>query len=260
MAVSEWGDAGPCVVALHPGVGDRRTWHACAPEWAEAGFRVVAYDRRGFGDTEYVPEAHDDLDDLRAVTAATDARPAVVVGNSRGGGLALDLALDFPEDVSGLILIAPSPSGYDYDDWPTVAAEAEQDELMVAAEASEDLTLVNSLEARYWLDGVEQPDGRVGGAARELFLDMNGRALRAYPVGESAERRPSWDRLTEIACPVLVLVGEYDLPGIQQQCAQVADLVPDATLATIDGTAHVPALDEPAALNTHVVGFLRSIS
>ena len=114
-------------MALHPGVGDRRIWQWCAPVWAEAGLRVVAYDRRGFGDTVYEAEPHDDLADLLAVTAATDARPAVVVGNSRGGGLALDLALAHPDHVTALVLIAPSPSGYPSDEWNVVAAEAEQE-------------------------------------------------------------------------------------------------------------------------------------
>ena len=259
LAVSEWGGGGPSVVALHPGVGDRRIWQWCAPVWAAAGFSVVAYDRRGFGETEYRPEAHDDLVDLRMVTAATDSRPAVIVGNSRGGGLALDLALEFPQDVAALVLIAASPTGYDYGKWPTAPAEAEQDELVEAAEASGDLDLVNRLETRYWLDGVEQPEDRVGGPARDLMLQMNGEALRAGPVGEGIERSGAWDRLGEIGVPVLVVVGECDLPGIRLQGAQLCDAIPGAVMAVIEQSAHCPSLDQPDQLNTVVVDFLRSI-
>lgn len=85
LAASTWGDTGQPLVALHPGVADRRVWGQCAPVWAAAGHRVVAYDRRGFGDTRAEEEPHDDIADLLAVTAATAARPAVLVGNSRGG-------------------------------------------------------------------------------------------------------------------------------------------------------------------------------
>ncbi len=259
LAVSEWGGVGPSVVALHPGVADRRIWQWCAPVWADAGSRVVTYDRRGFGETEYRVESHDDLVDLRAVTGATESRPAVVVGNSRGGGLALDLALAFPQDVSALCLIAPSPSGYDYGKWPTVPAEAEQDELVAAAEASGDLDLVNRLEARYWLDGVEQPEGRVGEPARKLMLEMNGQALMAGPIGESAEHPPVWDRIEEVRVPVLVVVGEYDLPGIRLQCEQLSHVLPHGTLALIERSAHCPQLDQPDQLNSLVLNFLRSI-
>ena len=163
---------------MHPGVGDRRIWQWCAPVWGEAGHRVVAYDRRGFGETVYVAEPHDDLDDLLAVTAATDARPAVVVGNSRGGGLALDLALAHPDHVTALVLIAPSPSGYPSDDWKEIDAETEQDASIERAEEAGDLDEVNRLEVRYWLDGVEQAEGRVQGPPRALMLDMNGRGAR----------------------------------------------------------------------------------
>ncbi len=259
LAVSEWTGGKPSVVGLHPGVADRRIWQWCAPEWAGAGFGVVTYDRRGFGKTQYIAEPHDDLADLRAVTEATDSRPAVFVGNSKGGGVALDLALAFPQEVTALCLIAPSPSGYDYDDWPTIQAEADMDELVAAADASNDLDLVNRLEAHYWLDGVEQPEGRVGGEPRDLMLEMNGQALRAEPIGETADHPPAWDRIEEIGVPALVVVGEHDLPGIRRQCDELTQRLPHATLALIEGSAHCPQLDQPNQLNSLVLDFLRSI-
>ncbi len=259
LAGTTWGTTGTPVVALHPGVGDRRIWQWCAPVWAEAGLRVVAYDRRGFGDTVYEAEPHDDLADLLAVTAATDARPAVIVGNSRGGGLALDLALAHPDHVTALVLIAPSPSGYPSDAWHVVAAEAEQDARIAKAEEAGDLDEVNRLEVRYWLDGVAQTDGRVQGPARALMLEMNGRALAAEPVGDAAERPPAWPRLAQIHVPVLVVAGEHDLPGVGVLCAQLAAALPNARLTTIAGTAHCPSLDQPDALNRAVLEFVASI-
>lgn len=70
LAVTMWGAGGVPVVALHPGVGDRRIWQQCAPSWVNAGHVVVAYDRRGFGATTAVEEPHDDVADLLAVIAA----------------------------------------------------------------------------------------------------------------------------------------------------------------------------------------------
>ncbi|MDH4168041.1 MAG: alpha/beta hydrolase [Acidimicrobiia bacterium] len=259
LAVGTWaGDRSP-IVALHPGVGDRRIWQWCAPVWAEAGFRVVAYDRRGFGATRYLTEPHDDLADLLAVTEANAARPAVVVGNSRGGGLALDLALRHPAHVAGLVLIAPSPSGFPDDDWATIPAEADQDELLEQAEASGDLDLVNHLEVRYWLDGVEQPEGRVAGSPRDLLIEMNGLALRAMPVGDAADHPSVWPRLAQIAIPTLVVVGAHDLPGIADLCGQLVETLPDARLSTIAHSAHCPSLDQPDELNRLVLDFVRSV-
>ena len=259
LAVTTWGSDGTPIVALHPGVGDSRIWQWCAPVWADAGYRVVAYDRRGFGETHYEQEPHDDLADLLAVTAATDSRPAVIVGNSRGGGLALDLALAHPKHVSGLVLIAPSPSGYPEDDWPTSTAEAEQDQLIEEASESGNLDLTNRLEVRYWLDGVDQPEGRVAGPARDLMVDMNGRALRAEPIGATAEHPTAWPRLDQITMPVLVVAGEHDLPGKGQLCTRLASVLPNSRLTTIQNTAHCPSLDQPEHLNRVVLEFLQSI-
>ncbi len=259
LAVTTWGITGPPIVALHPGVGDSRIWQWCAPIWAEGGSRVVAYDRRSFGETRYVAEPHDDLVDLVAVTAATAARPAVIVGNSMGGGLALNLAVAHPEHVAGLILIAPAAPGYPEEEWSTVPAEDEQDELVERAEAAGDLDLVNRLTVRYWLDGVEQPDGRVEGQPRELMTDMVGRALRAPPTGDAFEHPPVWSILDEIDVPALVVAGGHDLPGFGPLCHQLADRLPQGRLVTIDGAAHCPSLDQPHELNRLVLEFVESI-
>jgi pimeloyl-ACP methyl ester carboxylesterase len=259
LAITEWGEKGLPILALHPGVGDSRIWQWCAPAWADAGHRVVAYDRRGFGETRYKEEPHDDVSDLLAVTAATASRPAVLVGNSRGGGLALDVALAHPDHVAALVLIAPAPSGYPYDDWTASAAETEQDALMAAAVESGDIELVNRLEVRYWLDGTEQPDGRVQGPARDLMLDMNRRALQSAPVGDPTAHAPAWPHIGDVAVPVLVVGGQHDLPGMAELCSRLIDGLPDGRLVALADSAHCPSLDQPERLVEVVLGFLDSL-
>lgn len=261
LAGTRWSERGQPMLLLHPGVGDSRTWQWCAPSWAGVGFDVVAYDRRGFGSTRYEAEQHDDLEDLAAIHAVGAARePAVLVGNSRGAELAMAFALASPQAVKALVLIDPMVSGYDTSDWPTSAGEAELDEQIAAAEEAGDLDQVNRLEAHYWLDGVDQRDGRVKGAPRKLFTAMNGQALRASAAGDAAARPPVWPRLAGIRCPVLVVAGEHDLPGIVRQCEELADALPDATYTRIDDAAHCPSLDQPAALAAAVTGFASHVT
>lgn len=257
LAVSTWGAGGTPLVALHAGVADSRSWQWCAPAWTQAGYQVAAYDRRGFGATTAPAEDHDVVVDLLAVMDAQVDGPAVVIGNSMGGGLALDLAMQHPERVQSLVLIAPSPSGYPYEfEWVESEAEQAQDALIAAADEAGDIELVNRLEARYWLDGTEQPEGRVEGEARELFLDMNGVALAAGDTGTAADRPPVWPRLGELQVPTLVIGGVFDLPGMTQLCRSLAAAVPDATLTLLDGSAHCPSLDQPDALASLVLDFL----
>ena len=125
-----------------------------------------------------------------------------------------------------------------------------------AADASGDTTELNRIEARYWLDGARQPEGRVTGEARELFLDMNGRALAAAPVGEAAERPPAWPHLGEVDVPTLLLLGEHDEVGMAAIAPLVVEAMPDARLQIVPGAAHCPQLDAPDALDDAVVGFL----
>ena len=165
-----WPGDGPVLVLLHEGVSDLRGWRQTA-EILSASADVVAYDRRGYGRTEPSPAPFTHLDDLLAVLDQFTDGPAWLVGASAGGGLALDTALLAPERVAGLILIAPAVTG---------APEPEIDpatqvlgDLLGAAYDANDAAEINRLETWIWLDGPAQPEGRVGGPARDLALDMN---------------------------------------------------------------------------------------
>ena len=99
------------IVFLHAGVCDRRMWHAVAPRYAARG-RTIAYDRRGYGLTRADPEDHAQVADLLAVLdALTDGEPAILVGASAGGRVALDMALLHPARVRALVLVAPNIAG-----------------------------------------------------------------------------------------------------------------------------------------------------
>lgn len=254
LAVSVQG-AGTPILTLHAGVCDRRSWQWCVPSWAAAGYRAVGYDRRGFGDTRYEAEPYDSLADLRAVTAATDARPAYVVGNSMGGTLAIDLALAHPDEVLALVLIGSLASGAPNEAWHQSPLEAAA-EAEISAAAAGDLDRLNELEVHYWLDGPTQPEGRVSGAPRDLMLEMNGLALTLPSPGDDADRPDTWSRLSQVSVPTLLIVGEHDETGLLPMTEMMAAAIPDARLQRLDGAAHCPMLDQPAALSSMVLDFL----
>src|SRR5215213_7875460 len=195
LAADRWPGDGPTVVLLHAGVADRRGWTEVADRLATTGLDVVAYDRRGFGASPPGDAPFSHLDDLRAVLDATAGdRPAWLVGNSMGGALAIDAALELPERVAGLVLLAPAVSGTPEAedlDAPTIALA----DRLETADGEEALRL----ETWLWLDGPAQPEGRVGGAARELALAMHRRIL-AHEVPEDAGGSgiDAWSRLEDV--------------------------------------------------------------
>ncbi len=222
LATQAVGEGQP-VVFLHSNAGDRREWHGPMAR-VGAAHRGVAYDRRGFGETRAEREDHSAVADLMAVLdTVTDGSPAVLVGCSMGGKIALDAALRHPARVRGLVLIAPSVEGAPPPDHPPGIAET----VVWAgeAEASGDPDRAAAAKARLWLDGPLAPEGWVGGAARRLFLDMIGIVLRAPPVGANLNRAPAYERLGEIAVPTLVIQGDLDFPHIRARSRHVAATV-----------------------------------
>ena len=110
LAVERWPGPGPTLVLLHAGVVDRRAWTATANQLA-AAYAVVAYDRRGFGESPLGSDTFTHVEDLQAVLDAVDVERAWLVGSSQGGKVALDAVLSYPERVAGLVLLAPAVSG-----------------------------------------------------------------------------------------------------------------------------------------------------
>ncbi len=232
---------------LHAGVCDQRSWDPLVDHLA-SGARCLTFDARGFGETSYTAESGwSPVTDAVRVLEDAGAGNAVVVGASLGGRTALDLALARPDLVARLVLIGPAVRGAPQ---PEIdPGWAELDQRLEAAEEAEDLDEVNRLEAHVWLDGPLQPEGRVGGTVRSLFLDMNGRALAAPDPGEAETLAPAWDRLGEISVPTLVMVGEHDLAHVLQACRHLAATVPGARLVELPGVAHLPHLEaDPATL------------
>ena len=89
--LEQWGESGPIVLAVHGISSSRRSWARFA-EHAAATYRVFAYDQRGHGDSAGVtgPMTHErSLQDLEAVAAAIGEEPALLMGHSWGGAIAI---------------------------------------------------------------------------------------------------------------------------------------------------------------------------
>ena len=254
LALDEVGSGSPTVVFLHAGVADRRSWAAQLTCLA-CTHRCVAYDRRGFGSTTCDPdEPFSHVADLAAVIGDG---PAVLVGNSQGGRIAIDFALAEPERVAGLILAGTAVSGWEVD--LTRALSAPERELVQAiddAELAGDLERMNTLEAQLWLDGLQGVVGRVDTPIRDLFFEMNAVALRAPFLTAEDEPPSAVERLHEIATPTHVVDGALDLQYIRTRTARLAAIIPSARHEIIDGAGHLMALEAPDAFNQLLLDFV----
>lgn len=255
LAGSELGEGLP-VVFLHAGVADRRMWASQMEAVAGAGWHAIAYDRRGYGESESPDEPFSHLDDLEALLDALDIHAAVLVGSSLGGGLAIDFALRHPGRIIGLVLLGTSVTGapWSASGMETAVEAAEED-----AYERGDLDMLNKVQAHQWLDGPRAQSGRVGGAVRELFLDMNGIALGKPPL--TLEERPpqAWSRVGGVGAPSLLLVGEEDFGVLIERHDYLSEEMPNAFAAVLEGVAHLPSIERPELVNTLLLQFLDAI-
>jgi len=98
--------AGEPIVGIHGSLSSAAFWSDAAQELARHG-RTIVYDRRGCSRSErpepYATNVHQQADDVAALIDALAAAPAVVIGRSYGGAIALDLALRYPDRVRALV-------------------------------------------------------------------------------------------------------------------------------------------------------------
>ena len=253
------GDGAP-VVLLHAGVCDSRMWEPNRAALGD-GNRLVTLDLRGFGRSPWRPGGFSHADDVCGVLDEAGIGQAVLVGASLGGRVALDVALEHPTRVSGLVLAAPALGGWDWSDEVRAFGERE-DELLDAG----DVAGAVELNLHMWVDGPARRPEDVDPELRSRVADMQRRsfelALEAWseepvPGPERQPQPPAAERLSETDVPVLVLVGELDVGDFREIASFIAAGVRNGRLETIAGAAHLPSLERPELFGRLVVDFLR---
>ena len=246
---------GSPLVLVHAGIADRRMWDEQFEVFARE-FRVVRYDRRGFGKTLMTPGAYSHHDDLHGLLQSLNIERAALVGCSQGGKTVLDFALEHPSMVSALVLVASALGGFEFEgEYPPQWKELEE------ADEASDIERVNELELQLWVDGRGRTAREVDPKVRELVREMNLIALRA-PANLGQEQPlepPAVHRLDEIQAPALIVVGDLDMAKPLAAAEVLAEKIPSARKVVIHGTAHLPNMERPAEFNRHVLSFLGDV-
>jgi 2-succinyl-6-hydroxy-2,4-cyclohexadiene-1-carboxylate synthase len=207
---------------------------------------TIAVDLPGHGDAE--PPA--DLDLWSSADLLADqGGPGVYVGYSMGGRVALHTALTHPAVVERLVLIGATAG---IDDPDERAARRAADERLadhieaVGVSIFIDEWLANPLFAGL-TDATAQRADRLRNSPARLAA-----SLRATGTGTQT---PLWDRLGEIECPVLVLVGEHDAK-FTELGRRLVDGLAQADLVVVPGAGHSVHLEQPDATVDAIVAWL----
>jgi pimeloyl-ACP methyl ester carboxylesterase len=257
LAVVDEGD-GPPVLLLHAGIVDARAWEPLVPHLLAASYRAIRFDARGYGQSETEDVEFSNRADVVAVLDALGVGRACLVGNSRGGQIAVDTAIEFPERVAALVTIGANIGGYEPEPTPTEAALfVEMDRL----EADADPETVADLHVRLWVDGIGQPADRVPSAIREAVRKMDrdvadrdrvhGRPIRLLP--------PAAERLDALTMPVLALAGALDVSDVWATAQHLERTCRDARAVLMPDVAHMIALEAPEVVAALIVDLVRPL-
>jgi pimeloyl-ACP methyl ester carboxylesterase len=244
------GGEGPPVVLAHGFLMDREMFapqvQALAPE-----FRVITWDERGFGETEFDGEPFTYWDSARDCLALLDhlgIERAVVGGMSQGGFLSLRAALLEPERVRALVLIDTQAGTEDPERLPAYR-QMQQTWLEVGpvdelAQAIAGLILGDPALNEQWI-----------AKWRELP-----RAAMQAPGDCLFERDDITDRLGEISCPALVIHGTADMSIEMERAEKLSAGLPgSAEVVHIEGAPHASNLTHPDEANAALLEFLRGL-
>ena len=247
--------SGPPIVLLHAGIADTRSWDGMVPLLNAAGYRTIRYDQRGAGQTTTEDVEFSRISDLLAVLDAKGIDRAVLVGNSMGGVLAFDTAIEAPDRVVAIVGVGAGLGGFDGGNTPEELAMFKQMEELEGADPV-DPAAVAEIDIRVWVDGPGQPPTRVPAAIRDLVAEMDlwdpakpqGKPIRLAP--------PASERLAELRCPILAVAGELDVSEVAVTARHLEANAPTARALIWPDVAHMIGMEQPARLTGAIVEFL----
>ncbi|MGG5821165.1 alpha/beta fold hydrolase [Falsiroseomonas sp. HW251] len=247
LCFTDTGGEGPPVVLLHANTGTSEIWSKQIPALAAAGFRAIAFDRRGWGGSVAVPETGRQpgsiAEDLDALADHLDLPPFHLVGVAGGGFAALDHACWRTDRVRSLTVAASNGQFAE----PTLQA-------LYARLAPPEFKALPAVLRE------------VGAAFRALdpegtaqWIEME-RASQQKGAPAQPMRTPnSFAKLAAIACPVLVIAADADLYAPPSLMKLWAAHLPRHEWTVIEEAGHAVNWERPEAFNARLIAFLRAV-
>jgi len=240
---SEEKGEGVPILLIHPAGGTASTWGRATDYLAELG-RVVTYDRRGYGRSprEIVRSVARHTADAAALLESLRAAPAVVVGISMGGLIAVDLATRRPDLVRSVV--AHEAPWRPFRSAPTLSAVAPAAKMVALALRGRDSDAVEVfLRLAY--------SYRDGGSGWDTFPEKWRTAARDNAEPSLADLRiamrgsPSQAEMAKVASPVLCTYGSRSVEGRARMVRSLARAIPTARALRVDGAGHAAAFEAP---------------
>lgn len=232
---TEGPEDGPAVVMLHHGLGAVRSWKEQIPVLSAAGYRVVAYDRWGHGESSprevwSMPYFKQDLADFQSILEQLELEQFAMIGHSDGGKIAMYYTVDHPNRVTSLVIV----SAHIY-----IEPKMDLGIQSVRNDFEQDLKFQRKMQRVH------------GHNSQALFWGwFNG-------WNDPAAR--DWDMraaIKHISCPTLVVQGLEDEHATPRHAQNIAAAIPASELYLLPGAGHMLLQDFPEQFNRQMLDFL----
>ena len=235
------------LVFIHALGCDLHLWETVARSLAPA-YRVIRYDLRGHGKSGTGATAgtiFEHAEDLERLFDGLDVEAATLIGISVGGLVALDAARRFPERVRRLVLCATGAKIGTTESW---------NERIEAVRSAGLEACADAILARWFTPAFLRQELATYCVCRDRLLRT---PLGGYLASCAALRDADFrGKLSTIHVPTLVLSGEHDRATPPALGRELAAEIRGARFEVIAGAAHLPPLEQPAAMSAAIQTFL----
>ena len=260
-----YGQGEPTFILLHGFGASVFSWREVVEPLAQYG-TVIAYDRPAFGLTErplewegespYGPQAQVDI--VIGLMAKLGVEKAILVGNSAGGTVSMQVALRHPERVEALILVdAAVYAGGGAPSWVRPILKTPQMNHVGPLIARQLQAQGVEFFKTAWHDPSKITQDIFDGYQKPLQIENWDKALWQLTV--ASEESGLVDRLEEITMPTLVITGDDDRIVPTEQSLRLADELPNAELKVIAQSGHLPHEEKPVEFMQAVTEFLSTL-
>jgi pimeloyl-ACP methyl ester carboxylesterase len=241
------GGTGVPVVLLHATTGSSRVWEYQFPVLTENGFRVIAYDRRGFGRSVIDPagaQPGTGADDLQSLMNHLSIDRFHLVGTAGGAIVAFDYALSFPERLRSLV-VANSFGG------------VQDEEFLTLGRRLRPSPQFEALPPEFRELGPSYRAANPEGTRRWVELEHASRPPGPLAPAQTTRNRLTFSRLEGINVPTLLLTGDADLFAPPFVLRLYAARIKNAESVIVPEAGHSAYWEQPEVFNRTVSGFLR---
>lgn len=244
-------DNAPWVTMSNSLATTHRMWDAQMEAFTEQ-YRVLRYDKRGHGETEVAPGPYSFellADDVLALLDALHITQTHFVGLSMGGMTGMTMALRRPSVLRTLVLCDTTSKD------PLGDPALWQQRIDAVNAGGSMAPLVETTVARFLTPDTVKNRPAVADAVRAM--------VRTTPIGgyvaccQAISRLNLTDRLREIAIPTLIVVGADDPATTVEMSRTIHQRITGSELVILKDAAHLSNLEQPAAFNEAVLGFLK---